>query len=150
MKTDLVFDVLTGTENEARVLAVSASSALLTQAFDSDPTYDFNVELTFGCQETTGVRLIFCGILAPYATDGTSVLTANMTNRDDSVGSVRDTTGSRQGYFITDSTLPDAGTRVDNLVYADWTITPIPLPAAVWLFASALVGLIGISRRRRS
>ncbi|MEJ2644417.1 MAG: flocculation-associated PEP-CTERM protein PepA, partial [Gammaproteobacteria bacterium] len=28
-------------------------------------------------------------------------------------------------------------------------LTPVPLPAAIWLFGSGLVGLVGISRRRR-
>ena len=35
---------------------------------------------------------------------------------------------------------------LDNIVY---NTSPIPLPAAFWLFGSALVGFIGISRRRR-
>ncbi len=30
------------------------------------------------------------------------------------------------------------------------TVAPVPVPAAVWLFASALIGLSGMSRRRRS
>ena len=34
----------------------------------------------------------------------------------------------------------------DDLVYT----APIPIPAAVWLFGSGLLGLIGISRRKRS
>ncbi len=28
------------------------------------------------------------------------------------------------------------------------TVTPVPLPAAVWLFASGLLGLVGVARRR--
>ena len=40
---------------------------------------------------------------------------------------------------------PDEGVATANL-----TITsPIPVPAAVWLFGTALIGLIGISRRRK-
>lgn len=31
-----------------------------------------------------------------------------------------------------------------------WQVTPIPLPGAVWLFASALLGLMGVSRKRNS
>ncbi|TKB92070.1 MAG: VPLPA-CTERM sorting domain-containing protein, partial [Nitrospira sp.] len=30
------------------------------------------------------------------------------------------------------------------------TITPVPLPAAVWLFGSGLAGLLGVMRRRQS
>ena len=33
-------------------------------------------------------------------------------------------------------------------VWADWTpVAPVPVPAAIWLFGSGLVGLIGVARR---
>ena len=32
----------------------------------------------------------------------------------------------------------------------DGTVSPIPLPATLWLFGSGLLGLIGISRRKKS
>ena len=39
-------------------------------------------------------------------------------------------------------------------LYGEWqttvTLTPVPVPAAVWLFGSGLIGLIGIARRRQS
>ena len=41
----------------------------------------------------------------------------------------------------------------DVATYADFTVSgtsPIPVPAAVWLFGSGLLGLIGISRRKKS
>lgn len=38
-------------------------------------------------------------------------------------------------------------------LYGEWqttvTLTPVPVPAAVWLFGSGLVGLLGIARRRQ-
>lgn len=37
----------------------------------------------------------------------------------------------------------------DMLVRADFRVAPIPLPAAVWLFGSGLIGLIGMARRRK-
>lgn len=30
------------------------------------------------------------------------------------------------------------------------TVSPVPLPAAAWLFGSAMLGLFGFSRRRRA
>lgn len=30
----------------------------------------------------------------------------------------------------------------------EWSVAPVPVPAAVWLFAGALVSLVGIARRR--
>jgi hypothetical protein len=32
----------------------------------------------------------------------------------------------------------------------DTTIPPVPIPAAVWLFGTALIGLVGIGKRRKT
>jgi hypothetical protein len=52
-------------------------------------------------------------------------------------------TGTPQSYILGSATLSSAGTL---------TITgnPVPLPAAVWLFGSGVLGLIGVSRRRKA
>ncbi len=44
---------------------------------------------------------------------------------------------------------PGDGVNVSDL---EWTITPaaVPVPAAAWLFGSALLGLAGISRKKHS
>jgi hypothetical protein len=34
-------------------------------------------------------------------------------------------------------------------IYAFTTVTAVPLPAAVWLFGTAILALLGITRRRR-
>lgn len=41
----------------------------------------------------------------------------------------------------------------DNLVSGIWTafqMTPVPVPAAVWLFGSGLLGLVGLARRKKN
>jgi len=45
---------------------------------------------------------------------------------------------------------PFAGSATDNqpLMWADFT--PVPVPAAVWLFGSGLVGLVGMARRKKT
>ena len=35
-----------------------------------------------------------------------------------------------------------------TIIY-DYTPSPIPIPAAIWLFGTALIGLVGMSRRRK-
>ncbi|MDH3387863.1 MAG: hypothetical protein OEN02_08140 [Gammaproteobacteria bacterium] len=49
------------------------------------------------------------------------------------------------GRIITYLTMSCANDEV--VVYGD--IAPVPLPAAFWLFGSAPIGFIGVSRRTR-
>lgn len=40
-----------------------------------------------------------------------------------------------------------------DLMFGDWTsveITAVPVPAAVWLFGSGLLGLVGMARRKKA
>ena len=37
-----------------------------------------------------------------------------------------------------------------NTTYAVWEVSAVPVPAAVWLFASGLLGLIGVARRKKA
>ena len=150
---DLVFQSLTGDITAAKDLAVAANQALLEQVFGANPLYDINPGLTFGCEAGTFVALVFCGILTPYyIVTGSSVVTASLTNRDDANGEL-DQVGFGQGYNIgSDSTAQSNPTRPDRLVYASWDLTPVAVtvPAAVWLFGTALIGLFGYSRRKRA
>jgi len=45
-------------------------------------------------------------------------------------------------YFTVDGVL-------DNGISRALTVSPIPLPASVWLFGSGLIGLVGLSRRMK-
>ena len=38
----------------------------------------------------------------------------------------------------------------DSFVYAVAAVSQVPLPAAAWLFGSALVGLVGLGRRKKA
>jgi hypothetical protein len=39
---------------------------------------------------------------------------------------------------------------VSNALSASTSLNPIPLPAAVWLFGSGLIGLVGVARRKKA
>ena len=53
-----------------------------------------------------------------------------------------------QLLHILEASTSNAGSIfLDN---ASLSVTPVPVPAAVWLFGSGLIGLIGIARRKKS
>ncbi len=57
------------------------------------------------------------------------------------------TTSYLQSYLLGTATLSSTGT----LTFAgNSSGAPVPLPAAVWLFGSGLMGLVGVSRRRKA
>ena len=59
------------------------------------------------------------------------------------------TTGNKRLKKPLHSKLAGKWTLADNqLIYT--AAAPVPVPAAVWLFGSALAGLVGVSRRKRS
>jgi hypothetical protein len=41
-------------------------------------------------------------------------------------------------------------TTISNLAIVDNLPSPVPVPAAVWLFGTALIGLVGYSKRRKA
>jgi hypothetical protein len=53
-------------------------------------------------------------------------------------------TGTPQSYILGKATLDTSG----NLTISG--NAPVPLPAAVWLFGSGVLGLVGVSRRRKA
>jgi hypothetical protein len=54
-------------------------------------------------------------------------------------------------FYITGN--EPAGYAIDNLTFAlsetEYTPSPVPLPAAAWLFGSGMLGLLGVSRRKK-
>ncbi|MDC1286283.1 PEP-CTERM sorting domain-containing protein [Gammaproteobacteria bacterium] len=48
-----------------------------------------------------------------------------------------------------------AGSGLDGAslcnTFAQWTsVSPVPVPAAIWLFGTGIIGLIGFSKRRKA
>ncbi len=55
-------------------------------------------------------------------------------------------TGQIQSYIQGTATLDTSGNLV---ITGNGGGAPVPLPAAVWLLGSGLMGLVGVSRRRK-
>lgn len=51
---------------------------------------------------------------------------------------------------FTITSLTDAWHGVDNLEAFSAAASPVPVPAALWLFGSGLLGLVGVARRRKA
>ena len=52
---------------------------------------------------------------------------------------------SRDFTYVEDHTF---GNNIDLLLYKD--VAVVPVPAAVWLFGSGLLGLVGVARRKKA
>lgn len=63
------------------------------------------------------------------------------------------TCASGETYTLDYETVVPAGQPFENVPYQlhlEGTVNPVPVPAAVWLFGSGLLGLVGVARRRKA
>lgn len=109
--------------------ALAASQSLLDQVFIG--IYDEYPAATFGIENES-----FGNIVTLYGSPG---LVAVGVNTDGPIDSVSLHVLHNADF---DSTFNPYG------VYAVWSATEVPVPAAAWLFGSALLGLAGIKRKK--
>ena len=124
--------------------ANSTSVALMEQVFNSVDTYDKDPELTRGL-----THLGAGDILTPYAFYSTSVVYySGMTNRasiltDLTFCGVLDASCTFGITFDLSSS--------SSRTWAKWSqVSAVPVPAAIWLFGTALIGLVGFGKRRKA
>jgi hypothetical protein len=84
--------------------------------------------------------------------DRTEIFTFSVTGIDDDTVysyAIGSTLNPSSGEFFSARIAGfDMTNGVESAVFAG--STPVPVPAAVWLFGSGLLGLVGIARRRRA
>lgn len=95
--------------------------------------------------ETTGIESV--GAQSKYAFFGGNDLSNAGSTKVDFFGFTGNGgSGQVQSYLLGTASLAADGT----LTLAGASTAPVPLPAAVWLFGSGLMGLVGVSRRRKA
>lgn len=129
---DFAFSSQTDAETAALALLNSVFLDVAEGQFDSDPP------LTNGCSFLT-----VCDAVIPYG---------NTSSPPDSVLVIFTINGD--GDTFTDdilSTSIDRSSDLSDHSNATWAVfSPVPIPAAVWLFGSGLIGLIGIAKRKKA
>ena len=119
--------------------AVAASQALLDQVFIDGVDGNFNSNPSL----TEGITGAWAYIYTNYEVGG-SILRGVYAYFDDNL--IYDFTNIYQ-------TTPDHDTSTYAVhAWAVWSKSPstIPVPAAVWLFGSGLIGLIGVARHKKT
>ncbi len=122
---------------------VEASDALLNEVFidDISGAFDSQPDLTAGCNGTPQ-----CYAFTPFGFGAASNSLLLGYALNNAVANGNDSARSN----FSGGTGTDLTSR-SSFTYAVWTpIKPVPVPAAIWLFGTALVGFIGFGRRGKA
>ena len=124
--------------------ADAASQALIDQVFNGDDSYDAQPELTRGIED-----LQVGAIMTVYTAQPGNPNGAMVDFMQNFAGIAGDINFCGLGGCSVDKIWDVAS---PGFTYAKWAPasgSAVPVPAAVWLFGSALIGFVGMSRRRK-
>lgn len=127
----------TFTDLESQALSVGLITAMSPLDGILEPT-DVN-----GCIYFSG-----CAIVTPYTFMDYDGDTVYERVRGFSVG-VNENLGVFSIAYQPDITTAVRDIDFDHISYAVWEVSAVPVPAAVWLFGSGLIGLAGFARRKK-
>lgn len=122
--------------------ADAASQALIDQVFNLSDIYDIFPHGTRGIEFTS-----YGEFYTPYGFSSINRV---------SLDGMRNSSGANPdlqlcGIGGCSLGLTEDITSFQQLAYAQWTqVSPVPVPAAIWLFGTALMGLVGFSKRRKA
>ena len=126
---------------QSEAAAAEASEALGMQVFVDGVLgqFDSNPSLTNGC-----ISPALCRVLTPFSvSSGTNTLfAATFENHSNPAFDVVGRSGNPIGTDFSNGS---------DSVLAVWSpnIGAVPVPAAVWLFGTAMIGLVGFNKRRK-
>ncbi len=140
---------------------LAAGQALLDQVFLDGIAGNFDADITktFGCDQATTVCVAMVtyqnGLLSDPDSGGLSDVLIFARNFDSSGSDNRGAVTYQNvgGLIELDSSINPGGNPNFNGDVQVWAVfsntAVVPVPAAVWLFSSGLLGLIGIARRKK-
>lgn len=147
---DLSWGTTWGGEMESQAFAIDSARALLGLFAEGGvfhgTVFDLDPLKTAGCTNTTSCR--FRTVYSLASTDPDEWNGISFSNRYNA-NDIFDTTGS---FF--NQPLSVLQFDANDAVYARWSeVTPpsaIPIPAAIWLMGSGLIGLLGFGRKKKA
>ena len=134
--------------------ALIFSMALMQQVFLDGPqgAFDSDPSLIAGCESTTTNA---CIAATPFRLSqfGQEILSSNSIFASQAINYTiaLDSAGvppTIDGFRNTAVPSLVSFATFSGGVFADWSPSAVPIPAAVWLFGSGLLGLIGVARRK--
>lgn len=144
----LLFDIRSTTSAGLPVADNSLVLATLEMPASSVPTGSFQSPMVFDLL-SLGINVSVGDVLALVLRSNDNVFAFGTTNVDVYAG------GEYTQRFTPDGVFPvfvapsfPEGVDLAFRTYVDTTV--IPVPAAVWLFGTALIGLVGFGRRRKA
>jgi len=139
----------TGTYNDATGQILASGSINPLTAY-TNAIIGTNIDVTdltgtstvTSCSSAPGVFIDLCAGNAGYGVPPTNI--GDVSSMPITVNTV-DSSGN--GSFTTVSVSANATV---TSVYTVAAVTEVPVPAAAWLFGSAILGLVGVARRRKA
>ena len=110
---------------------------------------------TYGCLGSTNADPAFMATVDgnPYAAEDVTILGYDWdysTNNWDIIFSGNRHTDGIAGIAVDNGPFPGFSINLDIHTMTGIVVAPVPVPAAVWLFGSGLIGLIGVAKRKKS
>ena len=102
------------------------------------------IELALGVGDWTSPGTLSDSFLIPYKLAFGGVLTAGI----DSINVAMDQSTTWASDTTVAGIVDDNASYITTNPYATFSVSAVPIPAAVWLFGSGLLGLIGVARRK--
>jgi hypothetical protein len=126
--------------------SLTASPYTVTFA-NTNGVNDYNHGITFG--STISLILTLSDAISGGIDGGASTFSLSLFADEDGTTPLLNTSSDYAGLLLTINLVNDGSSSYGVLV-SQANVSPVPVPAAIWLFGSGLLGLAGIKRGKRA